>query len=168
MSAFIIDAFQFCRQQERREGKVAVSDLRRLSEELSGVPTGLLHWSLVGGSDRQGRPQLQVSATGLVQLRCQRCLGPMPFDLASHSVLVLAPDEATADELDQLLEEEEVEVVVGSSAMNFLTIVEDEALLALPLAPRHDHCPEPLEPVSDKPGEEARKSPFAALKNLKN
>jgi uncharacterized protein len=168
MSAFIIDAFQFCRQQERREGKVAIADLHRLAEELSDEPTGLLHWSLIGGADRQGRPQLQVSATGLVQLRCQRCLGPMPFDIASRSVLVLAPDEATADELDQLLEEEDVEVVVGSSAMNFLTIVEDEALLALPLAPRHEQCPEPLAPAGESSGEEARKSPFAALKNLKN
>jgi uncharacterized protein len=168
MSAFTIDAFQFCRQQERREGKVAIADLHRLTEELSGGPTGFLHWSLTGGSDRQGRSQLQVSATGLVQLRCQRCLGPMPFDIASHSLLVLAPDEATADELDQLLEDEEVEVVVGSSAMNFLTIVEDEALLALPLAPRHEQCPEPLGPVGEKSGDEERKSPFAALKNLKN
>lgn len=168
MNAFIIDAFQFSRQQERREGKIAIAEFPRLAEELSGGQTGFLHWSMEGGSDRQGRAQLEMAVTGLVQLRCQRCLGPMPFEIASRSVLVLAPDEAAADELDQLLEEEDVEVIVGSSAMNFLSIVEDEALLALPLAPRHEQCPQPVGMESTDSDGEVRKSPFAALKNLKN
>jgi uncharacterized protein len=166
MNALVIDAFQFCRQQERREGQVAIAELPRLVTDLSGGHTGYLHWALQGGSDRQGRPQVEVAVTGLVQLRCQRCLGPMPFDIASHSVLVLAHDEASADELDQLLEEEDVEVVVGSSAMNFLSVVEDEALLALPLAPRHEQCPQAVDLLDEE--DEERKSPFAALKSLKN
>jgi uncharacterized protein len=49
-------------------------------------------------------------------------------------------------------------------------LVEDELLLALPLVPRHDTCPVPLnltvDPVeTDAPAE--RKNPFAALQALK-
>jgi len=54
------------------------------------------------------------------------------------------------------------EVVVGSKSFNMMELIEDEALLALPLAPKHDVCPDGghLDAfVSTK-----MESPFAALK----
>jgi uncharacterized protein len=51
-------------------------------------------------------------------------------------------------------------------------LIEDELLLALPLVPRHEVCPEPL-PVPDAAAEPAaeveaeRPNPFAALAALK-
>jgi uncharacterized protein len=42
-------------------------------------------------------------------------------------------------------------------------LVEDEALLALPLSPRHEQCPGDV-PTS---GKEKAESPFAVLKKLK-
>jgi uncharacterized protein len=77
---------------------------------------------------------------------------------------MLAKDEASADALEDKLEDEEVEVVVGSKTMDMLALIEDEALLALPVSPRHEVCPDQsaLEALkADKP-----ESPFSVLKNL--
>jgi uncharacterized protein len=164
MNAFVIDAFEFCRLKERREGEVAIVDLPRLAEE-SVDKSGSLRWSLEGGSTRQGHAQLNLSVSGSVRLMCQRCLTPFDFDLASDSVLVLAPDEDSADEIDALLEGEPVEVIVGSHNFDISQIIEDEALLKIPLSPKHETCPGQLMPDTAK--EDEKVSPFAVLKKLK-
>ncbi len=164
MNAFVIDAFEFCRVKDRCEGETAVADLPRLAQE-SVDQFGSLRWSLQGGSSSQGHPQLTMDVSGAVRLTCQRCLRPFDFGIQSESVLILAQDEASADELDALLVDEEVEVIVGSRICNFLDLIEDEALLALPLSPRHEVCPDPI--LSERAGEAEKVSPFAVLKDLK-
>ena len=54
-------------------------------------------------------------------------------------------------------------------SFDVIELLEDELLLALPLVPRHEACPQPLpmvaEPV-EEPAEE-RANPFAALEALR-
>lgn len=164
MNAFVIDAFEFCRLKERREGEIAVSDLPRLAEE-SVNKFGSLRWSLQGGKDSLGHPQLLLSVAGTVQLICQRCLTPFAFDIESESVLVLAGDDASADAIETLLDDEAVEVIVGSKNFSIVELIEDEALLAIPTSPKHDVCPDQLMAGTSKDVEKV--SPFAILKNLK-
>ncbi len=164
MNAFVIDAFEFCQLKERREGEIAITDLPRLADE-SADNSGTVRWLLQGGKNQLGYSQLELSVTGMVNLMCQRCLTPFAFDIASESVLVLAPDERSADEIDALLADDSVEVIVGSHNFNIAQIVEDDALLAIPLSPKHRACPDQLMPEVAK--EEDKVSPFAVLKNLK-
>ena len=51
-------------------------------------------------------------------------------------------------------------------ALDLQSLVEDELLLALPLVPRHEVCPEPL-PLEPEPAAPAAAHPFAALAALK-
>jgi uncharacterized protein len=53
-------------------------------------------------------------------------------------------------------------------SLDLVSLVEDELLLALPLVPRHEVCPQPL-PMShgDDVQEEPAPNPFAALAVLK-
>jgi uncharacterized protein len=164
MNAFVIDAFDFCRREERREGETAVADLPRLVDELAN-PSGMLHWSLQGGANKSGHAQLTLSVTGPVQLRCQRCLMLLAFEVASESILILAKDEASADEIDALLSDDEIDVIVGSSAFDAIKVIEDEALLAIPLAPKHAICPD--QAALDVLKNAKKDSPFSVLKNLK-
>ncbi|MEN3294856.1 MAG: hypothetical protein V7642_4109 [Burkholderiales bacterium] len=165
MNAFVIDAFEFCRLKERRDGETAVADLPRLADE-SVDKFGTLRWSLQGGSNSLGHPQLTLSMSGSVKLICQRCLSPFEFGIASDSALVLAEDEAGADAIDALLDDDEVEVIVGSRTFNIADLIEDEVLLAIPSSPKHEACPDKLLP--DRPEKADEKvSPFAVLKNLK-
>ncbi|MDO5653087.1 MAG: YceD family protein, partial [Brachymonas sp.] len=60
--------------------------------------------------------------------------------------------------------------LVYGKQFDLLALVEDELLMALPLAPRHETCAAPDLPVqaSDASGEEnATPHPFAALQQLK-
>ena len=91
----------------------------------------------------------------------------MPFDIASESVLVLAKDDDAADAIEELLDDEAIDVIVGEPEFDVVYLVEDEALLALPVAPKHEVCPgKAVEPVGSVEAVE-KVSPFAVLKNLK-
>jgi len=170
MNALIIDAFEFSRLNEHREGEIAIADLPRLAEESaepagSADRTGTIRWTLQGGQDRLGHPQLTLSVSGAISLMCQRCLTPFVFDIESRSVLVLAQDEASADAIEALLADDSVEVIVGSRSFNIADLIEDEALLMIPLSPKHQVCPD--QPMPKEAPDVEKVSPFAVLKNLK-
>lgn len=165
MNAIVIDAFEFCRIRERRDGDMAISELPRLAVETADR-SGSIHWALEGGADTLGRPMLVLSVSGSVRLMCQRCLSPMTFKVASMSSLILAKDEAGADEIDLTLSDDDTfDVIVGSKALNVADLIEDEAMLAIPFSPKHDVCPDQLEQVCEQGAKKI--SPFDVLKNLK-
>ena len=98
-----------------------------------------------------------------MSLVCQRCLLPFSYGFDAQSVLVLASDDADADATEEALDDESVDVIVGSAALDLLQLVEDEALLSIPLSPRHPQCPDGGSvPTPEKPD-----SPFAVLHKLK-
>jgi uncharacterized protein len=163
MNAFVIDAFEFCRLKEHREGSIAVADLARFAEDCADT-SGTLQWSLDGGASKLGHPQFTLSVSATVQLMCQRCLTVYAFDMASTSLLILANDDEIADEIEELLDDEAIDVIVGSRAFNIRELVEDEALLALPLSPKHPVCQDST--MVDVARTE-KELPFSALKGMK-
>ena len=158
----IIDAFAFCRTGEQQAGKLTVPELTRLRAECVSDEGGI-EWQLVGGSHANGYPLLNLTVTGTVQLMCQRCLTPFVFQIQSSTKIILAKDEQTADEIDASLEDDEIEVIVGSKAFDILVLIEDEALLAIPLSPKHEVCP--TKEKLDAFATAKKESPFAALKD---
>lgn len=161
MNATTVDAFELCRLGEQRSGAVPVASLARLSGEAADTG-GEIRWSFVGGRHPKGFPQLTMVVDGEVSLICQRCLAAFRHPIASETVLVLARDEAGADEIEEQLDDDSIDVIVGSAAQDLLQLVEDEALLSLPLSPRHEICPGDAPKIApDKP-----ESPFAVLKKL--
>jgi uncharacterized protein len=164
MVASFVDIFEFCRLNEAREGAFAIADLTRLADELEDQ-SGMLRWSLQGGSNKLGHAQLMLQVSGPVQLKCQRCLTAFSFPIESESLLVVAPDEKSADEIDASLDDDAIEVIVGSREFDIVKLIEDEALLALPLAPKHAVCPDTA--ALDALNNAKKESPFSVLKNLK-
>jgi uncharacterized protein len=162
MSAKIVDSFEFCKQQQQLAGQTPVAEFARLSTELASN-TGTLDWTVVGGRHAIGVAQLSITVSGDIQLLCQRCLSPMSYSLSSASTMVLAKDEADADETEARLDDDSLDVIVGSATQDLMVLLEDEALLALPLSPRHAQCPGDV-PIA---GTEKAESPFAVLKKLR-
>jgi uncharacterized protein len=163
MSAFVIDAFEFCRSNGFREGVTPVADMTRLAADCADN-TGEITWSIQGGQTRQGYPSITLSVAGTVQLVCQRCLASFGYHLDSSTMLVLGKDDEEADQIEEFLDDESIDVIVGSRTTDIRDLLEDEALLALPQVPKHEVCPDSQvvdKLKSDKP------SPFAGLKNLK-
>jgi uncharacterized protein len=164
MDACVIDAFEFCRLAGRREGEIAVADMKRLSAECVDA-TASLRWTLQGGANSLGYPQLIMMVTGTVHLRCQRCMTSLEHAIESEQALVLAQNDEQADEIETQLDDDTIDVIVGMKAMNILDLVEDEALLSLPLAPKHDVCPGNA--VTEVFSDARKPSPFDVLKGLK-
>jgi uncharacterized protein len=164
MSAFVIDAFDFCRTNGSRDGVTPVAEMTRLAKDCADN-SGTIAWSVEGGASKHGYPKMTLSVSGTVQLICQRCLTPFAHEIDSTTVLMLGKDDEQADEIEEVIDDESIDVIVGSRTMNLGDLVEDEALLALPLAPKHLVCPETglLDSLKTE-----KKSPFAVLKDLKS
>lgn len=138
---FVIDSISFAKKSESLQGKIAVSSLKRVRDDLASSQ-GEIEFRLQGGLDGRKRPSLTLSISGRVTLTCQRCLADMAHALDLKSQLVLVASDAQLPNLDD--EDAEVDVVLASSKMNILELLEDEIILALPLAPKHDfECVEP-------------------------
>lgn len=106
---------------------------------------------------------LRVQARTDVSLQCQRCLMPLRQPLEVDRAFRFVADEAEAERLD---EDTEDDVLVLTRSLDLAELVEDELILALPLVPRHDTCPQPLVGVAEVE-EPARANPFAVLQSLR-
>ena len=163
MSAFVIDAFEFCRSNGHRDGVTPVAEMSRLNKDCADT-SGQIAWAIDGAASKQGYPQMTLSVAGTVQLVCQRCLAPYAFEMDSSTVLVLGKDDAHADEIEEILDDESIDVIVGSRSCDIRDLIEDEALLALPQVPKHETCPDNALLDALKADQS---SPFASLKSIK-
>ena len=140
-------------------GEVQVAELERLADSLYDR-SGKLQYSLVGHTDGRQRPRLRLKVNGTISLCCQRCLGGLPYDVEMDSSLLLL-DEATVGASAGV---DDLDAVAADSAMDVWSLVEDEVLLALPIAPRH---PEGECRAGIGAGRHQAASPFAVLAGLK-
>ena len=119
------------------EGEVAVSQLPRLSE-LVTASDGALRYDIDGLIDDEGHPAANLHLHAQLTLICQRCNSPLQFGFDRTTRFRFIDSE---EELNALpIEDDEIEAVVGSRNMSVHDWVEDEAILSLPLVPRHDEC----------------------------
>jgi len=112
------------------------------------------------------QPSLSVGADTDVTLECQRCLQPMRVPLHAERRIFFVEGEDRAAALDA---ESDDDVLALTPALDLADLIEDELLLALPLVPRHEQCPEPLPRafVDDDAAIDPADNPFAALAALK-
>lgn len=152
-----IDSVEFARQGRRRQFDVRVADLPRLADLLQDS-AGTLQGSIEGESEGRQR-FLRLTVAGSVNVVCARCNGTLSLRIAVDNRLLLVmpgqpwPEDETGDEPD---------AIEASLELNVLALVEDEILLALPIAAKHDECGGPVERSN-----EGDSGPFAALARLK-
>jgi uncharacterized protein len=157
------DAFRLARTGETLEGDVSLNQLPRLAQSVLDRDA-TVHYVITGRVDDHGHPGALMRLVARLPLRCERCNEPMTFALDRTVPFRFVRDESELDALP--IEDEEEEAVVGSPAMAVLPWIEDEAILSLPLVPRHEDCAAPL-PDDQPPADEARPNPFAALAGLR-
>ena len=158
-------------------GELAQASLARLVASvlppLADEPAAAVHWRLRGesrplaGAAHQIR--LHLSARTTVALSCQRCLHRMAEGLEFDRSFLFVRDEDEAARLDEEIDED---VLMLPRQLDGIELIEDELILALPLVPRHDVCPLPLENPAAAVGPSAedtpaRENPFAVLAQLK-
>ncbi len=141
------------------DGEVAVAELPRLADVLSDR-NGAVSYRIDGTLGAERKPMLHVAAHGKLNLRCQRCLEALTWNMAVDSRLqLIRAGQAIPDEE---LENDESDALEIGGEIDVLALIEDEILLAMPLAPRHERCGLP-----NPGGDTDKKSPFAVLAALR-
>lgn len=158
-----IDGLQFARAGLEIGGRLSKDQLPRLAE--LGCITAGLEFRLTGTKNSRGKPALRIQFSGVGEMQCQRCLGPVDMDLSANVELELAGSmheiEAADDDVDRVL---------ASYSMDVAELVEDEAILLLPMVPRHERCAgaDVLSVEAEAASIEVEKvSPFSVLASFK-
>jgi uncharacterized protein len=188
-----LDIFEFARSGREAAGVVRVSQLPRMLNEVPAEAPDrdtAFTWQAEGFTQQElqddgtegAQPWLRLAIHGSAWLTCQRCLAPYEQAFNADSTFRIVQTEEEADEFP--LDDDEVEVIVGSRHFDLVDLIEEELLLALPLVPKHEVCPEiheslasgadgaeGVDSVDDVPEQEIepeeRVNPFAALESLK-
>jgi len=158
----VIDGFEFASAGATQQGIWPLSDFSRLHDMLA-ADAGEVRYEISGVRDERGRPSLRLKVSGTLELRCQRCLEPMALEVQTDETLVLA---ATLAEIHaEPADANAPDRVVAGKEMALRELVEDELILAVPYAPRHESCTAALtgEGATDAA---AKVSPFAELRGL--
>jgi uncharacterized protein len=178
-AAPVIDPRELARSGGSVGGCWPLARLPRLADTLTDT-AGEVEWSLSGQSLRRadGGADLHL-ALGLraqVRLRCVRCLEPVAVSLDEDRRYRLVGSEQQA--LAQDPEDDEFDLLAITPRLDAIELLEDEVIMALPLAPRHDDCRAPG-PRAGNPagraaaggtapdGEPERPNPFAVLARLR-
>jgi uncharacterized protein len=154
----VIDGFEFAAAGAKQQGAWSVTEFPRLRDMLAG-DAGEIDYEIDGVRDARGRPALRVRLRGTLQLRCQRCLEPLAFSVETDETLALAASQAEIDA--EPADAHAPDRLLAGEEMPVREMVEDELILALPYAPRHERCAASAGPRVDE-----RISPFAGLRGL--
>lgn len=145
------------------QGELPLAELdgRVWSHEYLADRQARVRFRLQGGTDRLRRPFLDLHIQCGLPLICQRCMRPMPFEIDENAHIVLFADEAALDAA--MLADEDLEGMPLVGKLDVRTLVEDQVLMAMPYAPRHENCTSGAVEIvnQDKP------NPFAVLAGLK-
>lgn len=119
------------------EGYLPLARMQRLQVEPTNTQV-LVH--LQFGTDVQHIHYAKGQATTEIVLTCQRCLELMTLVLTAPIALALIEREAEEAQIPELYEP-----LLISDSLSLLTLIEDELILALPLAATHPlgTCQEP-------------------------
>ena len=130
----VIDSLEFARTGQTLQGSLAIAGLTRLKESLAD-DEGRVEFVVKGGRDARRRLVLTLEISGLLHLQCQRCLGRLEYPLRlSNALLLVGKGEVAAGDLD----DEDAEWIEASGELDVAMLVEDEIILGLPYAPRHE------------------------------
>ena len=155
-----LDIKALCRAGEHFSGEIALAGMTRLCDEF-GAQAGSANFDLQFHRDDNGVESASGQLRASVQATCNRCLDDCLVDVESTIQVCFIRDEAEATPEGSAAEP----MLVGSTGIVLVQWMEDELLLALPLAPAHGQgqCAKALV-QSDS---QAQGGPFQALADLK-
>ena len=154
----VIDSLIFARETGSLQGELPVAELTRVLDMLA-TSAGSISYRLEGRIGESGRPQLVLQLDGSLSVCCQRCLEGIVFPLKVSNVLEFVDDEE--DLTQEEIEDDSMDFLPAQREVDVVALIEDEIILSLPSAPRHESCalPDTRQGISDS-------SPFSVLKGL--
>ncbi|HOY69835.1 MAG TPA: YceD family protein [Methylotenera sp.] len=163
-SSLRIDNVAFAQKGERMSGALNLLECPRLKASLpvagNATDAETVHYVLQGSTDASAQRFISLSISCNFSVICQRCLSLMPLKLHLNFKYLIVSDIDSAD-ADALDVDDEVDCQQASKEMDIVQLIEDEILMAMPIAPTHAHdCAKLVMQSGEKP------NPFAVLKGL--
>jgi len=166
----IIANLAFAKRNERLTAKLSLFDCSRLSAFLNTdsskalnnfKPSATIEFNLSGKQGSHGQAFLSLTLQANLTCLCQRCLNELPLKLElsfNYQISDMVEADLMSAELD---EPDDVDLQPISQHMDVVALIEDELIMAMPIAPVHDHA---CASLSNQSGE--KPNPFAVLKTL--
>ena len=155
----VIDSKAFAREASLLQGELLVSELTRVLDSLVDSD-GSLQYRVEGLLDHRNKPQIRLRLDGDLSVRCQRCLDGIVYPVRIRSLLEFVDDENDLTQED--LEDDSKDFLPAQKELDVVALIEDEIILDLPSAPRHESCALPDADLGT-----GRVSPFSVLNGLK-
>ncbi|MGF1525922.1 MAG: YceD family protein [Candidatus Competibacterales bacterium] len=155
-----VDPWALAAEGQDLEGVLPQTAFDRLKEVVI-APVGEVALEARGGVDDRGVHYLRGRLVTTVQVICQRCMNPMELAVDTDLCVGLVRSEGEAARLPAIYEPLQPE----AEGLDVYRWVEDELLLALPLAPRHQS--QTCQPLLEESAKAKAPSPFAALAALR-
>ena len=161
-----INNLEFALSEQTISGGVDVANMQRLSNMLLLQPESQsmadIQYTLAGFAKKYSLPSLHLSINAQLPVACQRCLNEMCVQLKLEFDYLITSSEPT--EFD---ENDDLDWLEVSQSMQVWELIEDELLIAFPIAPVHSHeyandCAQHKMQSGEKP------NPFSVLKGLVN
>ena len=157
MNDLIIHNLEFAEAQQTLAGEMDALKCERLAEILMPSGNGAhISFKLTGAAKQLRNPSLHLHIEAKLPVTCQRCLDEMQVQLSLDFNYIVC------DELPlETDENDDTDWLEAAPDMNVQALIEDEILLAMPIAPTHAHdCSQQSMQSGEKP------NPFAVLKGL--
>ncbi|MFA7350149.1 MAG: YceD family protein [Methylotenera sp.] len=175
-----IDNIAFAKRGEHLIGDLSLAHCPRLAELLASqlpilqndaIDTNALtsvnttensiHFTLDGETNAMGQHFLHLSLVSNLTTYCQRCLEPMLVKQSLSFHYQIIDVNAKHSELDVVEDSDDFDMQEANQAMDLVALIEDEIIMATPIAPTHAHdCAVASMQSGEKP------NPFAVLKGL--
>ena len=163
MKLLTINNLEFTQKQLEVTDSFAPISLNRLAETLAlqdkNVHLATIHFTLTGDYKRFRQPSLHLHIKSQLPVICQRCLDEMLINLDLNFDYLLSDSTINEIEANEVEGGDEIDWLEINSEMNVHELIEDELLLAMPIAPAHEG---PCSSLSMQSGE--KPNPFAVLK----
>lgn len=157
----LIHPVDFAKTKQQLQIELALIELDERVGSMLTETGGLCKVRLSGFVDERQRPSLDLTVETQLAVECQRCLKTMHYPLHSRSIIVLCKDEVS---LNAVMEEDnDLDAILIESQIDIVQLVEDEIIMGLPFAPKHEHC-NSAQKVQDL---QTKDNPFAVLSALK-
>lgn len=166
-----IDNITFAKNNTLISGNLSLSDCPRLftlveeafkSASIDMSETQLINFNLQGSTDVANQHFLHLEIIADLHTICQRCFGVMPLNLTSNFNYLISNVQDLQIGAGEIDGDDDIDLQQASSSMDIITLIEDELLMAMPIATLHrEYCGK----IISQSGEKA--NPFAVLKRLK-
>ncbi|MES2636527.1 MAG: YceD family protein [Pseudomonadota bacterium] len=168
MKPLLINNLDFAVSEQTLSGTAELLALQRLNDLLAlsveqsaqHMQTAKIQYTLVGAAKKHSQPSLHLSVDAQLPTVCQRCLNEMSVQLNLDFDYLISDTEPV--EFDG---NDDVDWLEASREMSLWELIEDELLIAFPIAPLHssEHQQECIQ-YNKQSGE--KPNPFAVLKDF--